>query len=179
MKFILSILLCTILSISVYAQKKKSQATKTQGIEWMSLDDVQEQMMLIPKMVYINIYTDDCGWCKEMDKKTLANKQVVDFINKNFYAVKLNAEGADSLTFKGKKYGRVSNSKMNALVAEWMNNKVNYPTAMFFDENFKNPRPLPGYLDIQSIELILKYLATNHEKSVPFEKFKNGFRGTW
>lgn len=158
---------------------KPSKVRTSEGIHWLSLSDAQELMKVTPKKVYIDIYTDWCGWCKVMESKTFTNKNVIDYMNENYYAIHLNAEAADSLVFKGKKYGRVEGSKTNELIADWLHNKLSYPTSIFFDEMFVGPQPVPGYLDVPTIEMILKYIATNKHKSVPFDKYKKEFKGTW
>ena len=48
--------------------------------------------------IMIDVYTDWCSWCKELDKNTYANKEVIDAAKK-MVSVKLNPEtskeGAD------------------------------------------------------------------------------------
>ncbi len=182
MKYLILVVLLSQLSFYTLAQTKGKPSAVTPkpiGIHWMSLEEAQEQMKILPKKVYIDIYTDWCGWCKVMEAKTFTNKNVIDYMNDNFYAVHLNAETADSVFFKNKKYGRLDGSNTNELAATFMNNKLSYPTSIFFDELFANPQPVPGYLDIPTIEMILKYIGTNKHKSVPFEKYKDAFKGTW
>ena len=41
----------------------------------------------------MDMYTVWCGPCKMLDKNTFHNKDVADYINKYYYAVKFNAEG--------------------------------------------------------------------------------------
>ena len=41
------------------------------------------------------------GPCKLLDRNTFSNKDVINYINENFYAVKFNAEGNDVIKFKG------------------------------------------------------------------------------
>jgi len=44
-----------------------------------------------PKKLFIDVYTDWCGWCKKMDVSTFKNAEVIREMNENFYAVKLDA----------------------------------------------------------------------------------------
>ena len=41
------------------------------GIRWMSFDEVQTAMAKEPRRVFMDVYTDWCGWCKVMDKKNV------------------------------------------------------------------------------------------------------------
>lgn len=179
-------LLVTTLLLATFfgvAQPKRATPPKSKPpqkqIQWKTLDEVEALMKTAPRKVYIDIYTEWCGWCKVMDRKTFTNPAVVDYMNEHYYAIHLDAETADSLVFKQKKYGRLEGSKTNELAAEFMNNKLSYPTSVFFDEQFLNPQPVPGYLDVPTMETILTYIAKNKHKSVPFEKYKNEYKGTW
>lgn len=44
------------------------------------------------KRVLMLIYSDSCSWCDKMQKKTLSNEKVIEFIHKDFVFVKINRE---------------------------------------------------------------------------------------
>ncbi|RYF85706.1 MAG: DUF255 domain-containing protein, partial [Chitinophagaceae bacterium] len=142
-------------------------------------DEVQVAMKKQPKKVFMDVYTDWCGWCKVMDKKTFSHPDVIRYINKNFYAVKLNAEQKDSLFFMGKMYGYAPEHRANMLAAELMRGQMSYPTSIILEENFQNPQAIPGYLDVKTIEKILKYLGENIYKTKQFPEFEKEFIATW
>ena len=75
-----------------------------QEINWISLDKALELQKTTPKKIFIDAYTVWCGPCKMLDRNTFKNKDVVDYINKNYYAVKFNAQGDEEVTYKGKTY---------------------------------------------------------------------------
>ena len=54
--------------------------------------------------IMIDVYTDWCTWCKELDKNTYANKEVMD-IAKKMVSVKLNPETSDEGAEIAQKYG--------------------------------------------------------------------------
>ena len=64
----------------------------SQEIKWISLEDAVYLQEAAPNII-IDMYTNWCGPCKLLDRNTFANKDVVKYINDNFYAVKFNAEG--------------------------------------------------------------------------------------
>jgi len=181
MKFILSFFLLGLFITGAYAQKgdKAIKRKPFEKIQWMTLDEVQEQLKITPRKVFVVIYNDGCGWCSEMDKKTFSNQKAVGYINEHFYAIRMNADTADTLTFKGKEYGQLPGRKTNELAAHFMNNKLSYPTSVFFDSKFENAQPIPGYLDLKTIEMVLKFVAEPKPKNLTFEKFRNEFKGTW
>jgi uncharacterized protein YyaL (SSP411 family) len=68
----------------------------------MSLKDVELAMQKEKRPILIDLYTDWCGWCKVMDKKTYTNKKVIEYLQDKFYPVKLDAETRERITWNGK-----------------------------------------------------------------------------
>lgn len=172
----------------LYAQKSSKAKTKskpstsrdvvnTNEINWISLDDVQIKMKKAPKKVYMDIYTDWCGWCKVMDKKTFTNPNVIKYINQNYYAVKLNAEQKDSIYFMGGRYGL--EGRTNQFAIQLLRGQMSYPSTVILEENFQSPQVIPGYLEVSQIESLLKYFAENKHKSTPWEEYLKNFKGSW
>jgi thioredoxin-related protein len=75
-----------------------------QEIKWMSLDEALAAQKVTPKPIFMEVYTNWCGECKKMDKKTFKDTKLSAFIAENYYAVKFNAEGNDEVNYKGIKY---------------------------------------------------------------------------
>lgn len=49
------------------------------------------------KYVFIDCYTDWCGWCKVMDKETMVKDEIVSFVNDKFIAVKMDMEHGEGI----------------------------------------------------------------------------------
>lgn len=173
MKYIINTSLLLFVCMFAMAQSKSAK------INWMTVEEVQEKMKTEPRKVYVDIYTDWCHWCKVMDKKTFASKDVIEYMNANYYCIHLNAESKNIITFNDKKYGLAPNSRTNALAIEWTQGKLSYPTSVFFDEGFVNPMPVPGFLEVETMEMVAKYITENKHKSMPFERFKSTFKSCW
>lgn len=185
-----AIYLCTILCLTgvryLDAQtpaknepSEKKTKTTQKGIQWISLEEAEAKMKVEPKKVYIDLFTDWCYWCKVMDKKTFTNAHVIEYLNQHFYCIHIDAETKDSILFQGKKYGRLPNSKTNDLAAQWMQDRISYPSSIFMEEGFVNPQPVPGYLEIPVMEMILKYFGENKHKTTPWETWSKTFKGVW
>lgn len=179
-KFRYTIILCTILlsAIWVIAKEKQNTAT-TKGIQWLSVEEAEEKMKTQPKKVYVDLYTDWCGWCKTMDKNTFSHPKVIEYMNTNYYCIRFNAEQKKTITFQGKTYKTSPKSRTHALADEWMNGQISYPTSVFFDEGFTNPQPIPGYLELNDMEMIARYIAENKHKTIPFDTYRKNFKPSW
>lgn len=185
-KILLSALALVAISGTLMAQKKSKKQTKNAPqetaateteIKWRSIDEVQQLMKKEPRKVYVDVYTSWCGWCKVMDKKTFTNPQVIKYINKNFYAVKFDAEQTDSVHFMGSHYGMEGGT--NQFAIQLLRGQMSYPTTVIMEENFQNPQIIPGYQDVKAIEPILIYLGENHYKKTPWEEFEKSYKRTW
>lgn len=171
-QIILVFLAAIMLSNNIYAVGNEKG-----GINWMTWDEVQVAMKKEPRKVWVDVYTDWCGWCKVMDKKTFSNPELIEYMNKNFYAVKFNAEANQDIMFLGSKYAM--EGKTNSLAVKLMNGQMSYPTLVIMEENFTNPQPIPGYMPVDRMETIMKYLGEGTYKTQKFDEYSKSFVPTW
>lgn len=135
-------------------------------IKWMTIDQAFEAIKKEPRKIVIDVYTDWCGWCKVMDKNTFSDPKVIDFVNKKYYAVKLNAEQAGQIKVGDKTYTYPD------LASQLMQGRMSYPTMVYLDEKFNMIQPIPGYQDAKAFHQVITFLGDNHFKKTDFEKYK-------
>lgn len=151
------------------------------AIEWMTFDEVIEAQKKEKKKIFVDMYTDWCGWCKRMDATTFKDKKVVKIINENYYPVKFNAEVDKEIEFKGEKYKliRRGKKKYHELAVEFIKKSsrpsLSYPTFIFIDENLEIIQPIKGYKKADQMVPILKYFAGDHHKKQSWNEYKNSF----
>jgi thioredoxin-related protein len=143
------------------------------GIKWMSLSEAEKMNTRKKKKIFIDIYTDWCGWCKRLDATTYQDAAVVKYVNDNYYAVKLNAETKDTISFRGVKYAYDAGSRINMVSPQFLGSQPGYPTLTYLDENLKVVRIAPGYVDVQGMLSQLKYIGENYYLNMSFEKYSN------
>ena len=122
-------------------------AADNKEIHWLTIDQLQQKMQENPRKVYMDVYTDWCGWCKKMEASTFTNPNLIKYVNNNFYAVRLNAERKDTINFMGKVYYYDAQNKVNTLAIELMKGKLSYPTSIVMMENFQNIQGHTGLYD--------------------------------
>jgi thioredoxin-related protein len=150
-----------------------------QEVKWYTIKEAIELNKTNPKKIYIDVYTDWCGWCKRMDANTFTNPVIVALMNHYFYCVKYDAEVRDTLVVNNVRYINEGQGRSAHQFAQFLlNGRLSYPTTVFLDEkNNSIVGPVAGYLDPPSIEPILIYIGEEVYKKMKWEDFKNGFKG--
>jgi thioredoxin-related protein len=113
-------------------------------IKWVDFNTGLAQAQQTGKLAVIDCYTDWCGWCKVMDKKTFSDPKIIERINEKYIAIKFNPE-------KPGKYFAGSNDSLSGrqLLMALSNNKPSgYPTFFFFVPQDAKLFQLPGYQDV-------------------------------
>lgn len=141
-------------------------------INWLSLEEAYAKSKIAPKKTIIDVYTGWCGWCKVMDKNTFSHPDVIKYINENFYAVKLDAEGTKDIKIGGTVYKYDEKNRANSAAIALLNGQMSYPSMVYLDEGFNMIQPVPGYMDAKAFHQIITYFGGNFHKKEQFEVYK-------
>ena len=142
-------------------------------IEWMTWTEAVAAQQKQPKKMLIDVYTDWCGWCKQMDKITFADQEVGRLVGQDFYAVKLNAEQAGELMWKDKTYRLEQNGSrpVHQLARELLGGRLGYPTVVFVDAQSKVIQAVPGYHSPDDFRKMVRYFGDDIYLTKPWNEF--------
>lgn len=127
-----------------------------------------------PRMMVIDVYTDWCGWCKRMDAATFSVPEIAARLNKNFYPVKLNAEGKEDIVIGDHAYKFIDNGRRgyHELAAIVTKGRLSYPTISCVDEQGRVIDAYPGYKDPEQFKIFLAFFEEEAYKSQSWEEYR-------
>ncbi len=150
-------------------------------VNWMTFEQAVAKSKIQKKKIFIDVFTDWCGWCKVMDKNTFSEPQVAKILNEDFYPVKFNAEQREDIAFNGHTFKFISNgnSGVHQLAASLLNNQMSYPTVVFLDEEFRIIQPLPGYQKAPEFHKIIQFIGEDHYKSIKWDQWQTTYKSPY
>lgn len=174
---VVAVLMITLTSMA----QEKSVTSENAAVKWMTFEEAVQKSKTEKRKIFIDVYTDWCGWCKVMDKKTFNDPSVAKILNEKFYPVKFNAEQREDIVFNGNTFKFIENGGRGThqLAVALLNNQLSYPTVVFLDEEFKMIQPLPGYRQAPEFHKIAQFIGDDHYKTVKWDdweaKYKSPF----
>jgi thioredoxin-related protein len=117
------------------------------------------------KIILVDAYTDWCGWCKVMDKKTYTNSDIQNALKKDFVSIKINPEKGTKYKIGSKSYSGME--LLNFLAGGRFGRS--YPTTLFWldvnqaNEGKKTYQQI-GYLNPSQMKTVLKKMVTVKQK---------------
>lgn len=147
-------------------------------IKWYSWDEAIEMNKTNQKKIFIDVYTDWCGWCKRMDASTFSDPAVIKYMNENFYAVKLDAEQKADINYKGHtmKYVGQGRRGYHELAYSLLDGKMGYPAFVYLAEDEKRITVSPGYKDADTIMKELVFISEDHFLTTSYDKFVKNYK---
>lgn len=136
----------------VLKNKVETKAPNEEGLKWYSFEEGYAKAVSEGKVLLVDAYTDWCGWCKVMDRKTYANPAIIAKLNESFICVKLNPELETTYNFRDK------NWQGSYLLQFLGNGEVSgFPTTIFWPNPGKDEVRYvqPGFLDANDFSQVL------------------------
>jgi thioredoxin-related protein len=144
-----------ITSKSVFAQSKEK-------INWISFIQLNDSLKVNPKKVFVNFYANWCLYCKEMERTTFQDEEVIKALNENYYAVKMNIETEEKIIFGDQTFVNKRAKKANSiheialLLASRKGKPFSLPVYLVFNENFEAKARYFQYLDRTAVLKIIE-----------------------
>ncbi|MBS1667431.1 MAG: DUF255 domain-containing protein [Bacteroidetes bacterium] len=152
---------------------------KENRVKWIGLTEAEANLKNEKRPILIDLYTDWCGWCKVMDKKTYSNKKLAAYLADKFYTVRLNAETKEQISWNGKTYHFNSAYKVNEFAIFITKGRLEFPTTIVIPTDGSEPQAIAGYLETKDFEIIAKYFGESNYGNISFDEYQKKFKPSW
>lgn len=177
---ILMVLALGRLSAQTAVEPTATPEDKTTKITWYSIEEAYALNAKEPKKIFIDVYTNWCGWCKRMDATTFIDPAVVQYINENYYAVKLNAETSKEITLGDQKFVNPNpggKRSTHQLAASLLGGQMSYPSYVFLNEKTEKLTVVKGYLKVPDFQPIIHFFGSNAYLTEEWEEYQKKYSG--
>ncbi|MDR0790641.1 MAG: DUF255 domain-containing protein [Bacteroidales bacterium] len=150
------------------------------NVNWTDIETAQEQIKLKAnkgKFIFVDCYTDWCGWCKVMDNKTFSDDVIAKLMNYYFINVKFNAEQKSDVTFDNKVYRYQASGRggANQLAGVLLQNKLAFPSFAILNANLSTKTVFQGYIEKSEFEPMIVYIGEGYDTKLDYEVFKTKY----
>ncbi|HSG67082.1 MAG TPA: DUF255 domain-containing protein [Bacteroidales bacterium] len=166
------------LSLAIALLLLSSPIQAQEKIKWMSFEEAIQLSQKKSKHIFIDVYTDWCGWCKRMDATTFEDPVIVELMNKYFYAVKLDAERKDTVIFNDHPFVNTNPTGRRAshqLAQALLKGKMSYPSFVFLNDKHEWLTVINGYTKSPEMEKVLTYFGESIYEKKTWEEFATDF----
>ena len=142
-------------------------------VGWMSFEQAVTLSKTTERKLFVDVYTDWCGWCKKMDTNTFSETRVAKYLGENFYPIKLDAEQTGDIQFNDHTFKFIEQGRRgyHELAAALLNGKMSYPSVVFLNEKFEIIMVLPGYREADEFLKIAKFVGDDHYLTTSWEDY--------
>ncbi len=146
-------------------------------IGWLTLSEAEKKCGESSRPYLIDFYLPGDASCERMQQITYVDPVVISFVNHYFYPVRINAESADTLFFRGKIYPPLKKNGRTVcgLMSELLKGQPVYPATAFLYDKEHIDLVVPGFLEVAKMEAFLIYFAENVYSTTPVPVFVNDF----
>jgi thioredoxin-related protein len=123
-----------------------------QEINWQNYDRGMTMAGEQNKKVFIYFHAEWCSYCTKMEKTTFKRSSVIDYMNQNFVAIKVDSDREQEISSKYYVRG--------------------LPTLWFLKSDQTKISNLPGYVDAKTFENILKFINTESYEKMTYNEFQ-------
>lgn len=149
-------------------------------INWISFEDAVAKTQTDPKKIIVSIYSNFMISSNLLNSTILADSSLTDYINQNYYAVKIMAERTDTIVVGGRTF--VNELKVpnypHQLAIALLNGEMYYPTLLMMDEKTSIINKIKGFMKLDDIDAVLHYFASNSYQTKSWDEFRASYAKT-
>ena len=151
----------------LHAKSGTSTNTKQEGeqIQWFTFNNGLAKAKTENRPVFVEFYTEWCVACKALHRETLQNDNVANILEKNFVAIRINAEDeSDRIKYEGKYYSSAELTYSLGISV--------FPSLVFLDSDAQPITMIHGFVPPTQFSAILNYIDQKcYETKISLHEF--------
>lgn len=133
-----------------------------QHVDWISFENLNEKMRAQPRPILIFIHTSWCKFCALQEENTFKDSVISKQINKNFYAISLDAEEKKPIIFLNRYYqhkpsGSGTGYHELAEILGKQNGMLSFPTTVILSPSLQITTRVTGFVNTQDLQRLLEH----------------------
>ncbi|MGB3850387.1 MAG: thioredoxin family protein [Tunicatimonas sp.] len=135
---------------------------QTGSVRWLSFAQLDDSLKVHPKKVFVDFTADWCAYCRKMDKVAFRDQRVAALLNTDYYAVRMNVETPDTITFGNQVFVNERINKPNPvhqialLMARRKGKPFSLPAMVVLNEKFEATARYFQYLNAEQMREVLE-----------------------
>ena len=143
--------LTLMLTLFTWAVHASGTQTGDDGIQWFTYAEGRQRGEAENKKVFLVFNADWCRYCLQMEKETFQNPTVIAYVNRNFVPISVNSDREQDIAAKYSVRG--------------------LPSTWFISEKGDRIGNRPGYIAVDEMLKILKYIGSDSYLTMSFKAF--------
>lgn len=145
-------------------------------VNWVSLEEALKLNKANPKGIFLTFYAKSNAASTVMLVNAFSHSKVADYLSKNFYCVRLDAQSSDTLIWDKPYFNKHQKGNYHELAETMMKSKMEFPSIFYFDGTNRLILTENSYLSPEAMYILSNYVVSEAYKTKAFADFMKAFK---
>lgn len=146
------------------------------AVNWIPLQEALKQNKENPKGIFLTFFAKSNAASSVMLVNAFSHNKVAEYLNQNFYCVRIDAQTSDTLIWDKIYYNKHEAGNYHELAQTMMKSKVQFPSNFYFDGTNRLILNENSYLSPEAFYILSNFVVSKAYKTKPFAEFLKTFK---